>query len=154
MKKSTLVLTLVLGGTLLAGAGGAAAWWLLPHGDAKAAATAAAPRPAEPQDWRYVTLDKVIVMLRGGAGEPLTNYVAVDLVFRTSPKLEKATKAQLPLLRSITVQALSSYTLQQAGLMTIEQFTAALNEAYAKSYATDGIEKPFVQAMVGKLIIE
>ncbi|MCW7536527.1 flagellar basal body-associated FliL family protein [Aquabacterium sp. A7-Y] len=158
MKKSMLVLSLVLGGTLIAAAAGGAAWFLLPRQAAAGAPAAAAPPKPElepdTQEYRYVTLDKVIVMLRGLDGEARARYIAVDLVFKTPVKKEKATKAQLPLLRSVTVQALSNYTREQASQMNVEQFTAVLNRAFAKRYASDRQEAPFTQAMLGKLIIE
>ncbi|WKB54107.1 flagellar basal body-associated FliL family protein [Eleftheria terrae] len=155
MKKSTLVLSLVLGATLVAGAAGGAVWFLLPRA-AAAGGQAPVVEEAKPdtQEYRYVTLDKVVVMLRGRDGEPLAHYLAVDLVFKAPVKKEKATKAQLPLLRSIAVQALSHYTREQASMMSVEQFTKALNEAIAKRYASDRQEAPFTQALVGKLIIE
>ena len=41
------------------------------------------------QEYKYVTLDKVIVMLRNQAGEPMSHYLAVDLVFKTAVEKEK-----------------------------------------------------------------
>ncbi len=159
MKKMTMVLVFLLGGVLIAGAGGGVAWWLLRQSAAGAqaggAAAVAAPEPeAEPREYKYVSLDKVVVMLRSTEGAPMSNYMAMDLVFRTEVANEKAVKQQLPLLRSIAVKALSAYPLDKAVQMTVEEFAADINIAYTESYARERTTKPFVEAMVGKLIIE
>jgi len=156
MKKIPLLISVVVGATLLLGAGGAAAWWYLkPKAGASTTSPAAAAEPEHDKTvYKYVSLDKVIVMLRGAEGKPLSNYLAVDLVLKTSAEQEKATKDHLPLLRSVTVKALSSYTLASAGQMTIDQFTTDINRAFKESYARDHREQPFAEAMIGKLIIE
>lgn len=112
-------------------------------------------RPAaDPQVYKYLSLEKVIVMLRGAPGEPMSHYLAVDLVFKAPHQHEKTTKEHLPMLRSVAVRALSEYTFEAASLMTIEQFTAGINRAFSESYARELQEKPFTEVMIGKLIIE
>ncbi|HSI60748.1 MAG TPA: flagellar basal body-associated FliL family protein [Ideonella sp.] len=152
MKKIPLLIATVVGAVLLLGAGGAGAWWYM-RPQTGAAHQEAPPEP-DKTVYKYVSLDKVIVMLRGAEGKPLSNYLAVDLVLKTSAEQEKATKEHLPLLRSVTVKALSSYTLASAGQMSIDQFTADINRAFKESYAHDRREQPFAEAMIGKLIIE
>lgn len=153
MKKSKLIAIVVLGVVLTASAGAAGLWWLkLRHADT---AEAAPPPPkVKPSTYRYVTLDKIIVMLRSQAGDPLAHYMAVDLVFQAEQVQEKSVKDQLPLLRSVAVKALSEYTLDKASALTIEQLATELNAAYRARYKADGIEQPFAEAMIGKLIIE
>ncbi|SCK17544.1 flagellar basal body-associated protein FliL [Vogesella sp. LIG4] len=135
---------------LLAGAGGS--WFWLQWRDARPARHEAPV--VEVKDYKYVSLDKVIVMLRDHAGAPLNHYLAVDLVFRTSGDDEAMTKEHLPLLRSIALRALSAYPMDQARLMNIDQFAAALNKAFSAAYQREGRPKPFTEAMIGKLIIE
>ena len=94
------------------------------------------------------------VMLRTAEGEPMSHYLSIDLVFKTAAANEKKTKEHLPLLRSLAVRALSSYTLDKASRMNIDQVARDLNLAFARSYAESRIEKPFSEAMIGKLIIE
>ncbi len=150
MKKSKLILLIGLAVLLAAGAAGAGVWWWQGRNAAAAVAT-----PPKPSPYRYVTLDKIIVMLRSQDGEPLSHYLAVDLVFKAEDAVkEKAVKDQLPLLRSVTVQALSAHTLDKASALSIEQLTAELTTAYKKRYVADGIEQPFAEALIGKLIIE
>ncbi len=152
---------------LAAGGAGAAVWWLKADGT-KTAATAAGADAAhggkdakDPKDdgkpapdYKYVTLDKVLVMLRGPNGSAVSHYMAVDIVFKTLPEQEKRTKDHLPLLRTVAVKALSTHTVESAQAMSVEQFAQLLNQAYAESYAADRRDAPFAEALIGKLIIE
>jgi flagellar FliL protein len=164
MKNVKLILAIVLACLLCAaGAGGAAWWYLRPAakpaaavaGTASLASPAAAPEAhAEHKEYKYITLDKVIVMLRRTPGEAVSHYLSADLVIATSDKKEKETKEQLPMLRSVAVQALSAFPMAKAEAMTVDQFAAEINRAFAASYARDGKEQPFANVMIGKLIIE
>jgi flagellar FliL protein len=130
-----------------------ALWWYWPPtaGAAPLAAPKSAPSNAH---MKYVTLDKVIVMLRRGPGETDAHYIAVDLVLATTEEQEKRTKDHLPLLRSIAVRALSGYTMSAAAVMTVEQFADKLNRSFDASYVQEKTRKPFSDVMIGKLIIE
>jgi flagellar FliL protein len=44
--------------------------------------------------------------------------------------------------------------LEKASAMTVEQLAADINAAYVASNKYDNHEKPFVEAMISKLIIE
>ncbi|HEX6735102.1 MAG TPA: flagellar basal body-associated FliL family protein [Azonexus sp.] len=146
-KRKQFIVAFALLGALAAG--GAAAWQFLRP------AAADGDRPVvDNQVYKYISLDKVIVMLRGRPGEPMSHYMAVDLVFKTPHQHEKITKEHLPMLRSIAVKALSDYTFENAGMMTIDQFAAGINRAYSERYAREQQEKPFAEVMIGKLIIE
>jgi flagellar FliL protein len=136
-----------------AAAAGGAAWW---YGARPAAPAGAAPARVEApkKPARYVTLDKVIVMLRRGPNDAEAHYLSADLVLATSDDQERHTKEHLPLLRSIAVRALSGYTLAVASGMTVEQYAEQLNKTFNASYARERIEKPFSEVMIGKLIIE
>jgi flagellar FliL protein len=151
MTKGKLI-AIIAGAVLLTAgaAGGGFWWWQRGH-----STEAKAPPPPKPSTFRYVSLDKVIVMLRSQAGDPLSHYMAVDVVFKADDAVkEKAVKDQLPLLRSVTVKALSEFTLEKAGGLTIEQLTTEVNTAYKARYAADSIEQPFAEALISKLIIE
>ncbi len=156
MKKIKLIVIVVLAVLLAAAGAGAGVWWLMRSSHAEAGQAGA--KEAEPvvdhKEYKYLSLDKVIVMLRAQEGSPLSNYIAVDLVFKTPKEGEAAVKTQLPLLRSIVVKSLSNYTLQQAGLLTIDELTESINKALDEAYKSEGREKPFSTAMIGKLIIE
>lgn len=147
--KLLLVLALVVLGT--AAAAGGVVWWSL---KGTPAATAEEPKAKPGPEHKYVTLDKVLVMLRGRGGEAMAHYMAVDVVFKTSPEQEKRTKEHLPLLRTIAVKALAAYNVESASAMTIEQFAEELNRAYRDGYAAEHREPPFAEALIGKLIIE
>jgi flagellar FliL protein len=129
-------------------------WYLSPaqHGaSAKAEPEKKAP---EKKPTKYVTLDKVIVMLRRAPNETAAHYISVDLVMATTAAQEKEAKEHLPLLRSIAVSALSSYTLAEANAMSPDQYAALLNKTFNANYEKENHEKPFSEVMIGKLIIE
>jgi flagellar FliL protein len=141
-----------------AGAAGGAMWWMKSQEAAPGAAKVAHAEPKKEKKSgkpaRYVTLDKVIVMLKRGANETSTHYLSTDLVLATDEEGEKPTKEHLPLLRAVAVRALSSYTLAEASAMSVEQYAAQLNKTFDASYASDDREKPFGEVMIGKLIVE
>jgi len=141
---------LLIGGALallLVGGAGAAAWWKFKRPAAQDNPAETAEAAVDPIEYKYITLDKVIVMLRNGEGETGSHYLAVDLVFKTPPKTEKLTKEHLPLLRSVAVRSLSNQTRAQATAMTVDQLAEA-------SYQAEHHEMPFAEAMIGKLIVE
>jgi flagellar protein FliL len=108
--------------------------------------------PMATADSRFVTLDKVIVMLN----EPeamRSRYLALDLVFQTNVKNEKQVKDQLPLLRSTTYRALSPYNIAEIRGMDVDQLTTVLEGAYAKVYGGAGA-MPFSSVQVGKQMLE
>jgi flagellar FliL protein len=136
------------------GAGGAV-WWFMPKPATAAGANKKeAEKPKEARPVKYVTLDKVIVMLRRGPNEAESHYLSTDLVLATEPAREKETKEHLPLLRSLAVRTLSSYTLAEASGMTVEKYAEQLNHSFNAEYERTHAEKPFAEVMIGKLIIE
>jgi flagellar FliL protein len=150
--KAKLIIALAGVALAAAAAAGGAMWYMKP---APAAAGAVAAKPApEKKLTKYVTLDKVIVMLRRAPNVAAAHYLSVDLVLATAPEDEKTTKEHLPLLRSIAVSALSARTMAEASAMTVDQYAAELNKTFSASYAKDNQVKPFSEVMVGKLIIE
>ena len=148
--KSKLIIAIAAVAVLAAAAAGGAMWYT---STTAGAAVAAKPAP-ETKLTKYVTLDKVIVMLRRAPAEQATHYLSVDLVLATTAAEEKATKEQLPLLRSIAVSALSARTMAEASAMTVDQYAAELNKVFNANYAKENHLKPFSEVMVGKLIIE
>lgn len=146
-------LVVAFAGVALAAAGAAAAivWYMTPA--PQAGAVAARPAP-EKKLTKYVTLDKVIVMLRRAPNETGTHYLSVDLVLATTPLEEKETKEHLPLLRSIAVAALSAHTLAEASAMSVEEVAAKLNTTFNAAYEKENHLKPFSEALIGKLIID
>lgn len=151
MKKTKLIIIAAVAALLLLVLGGAGVWWWHSRQQAD---DGDKPEQRSEVEYRYLTLDKTIVMLRNQAGDPVSHYMAVDLVFKTELPKEKTVKEHMPLLRSVTVKALSGYTMDKASTMTIEQLATDLNAAYKASYAHDRAEPPFAEAMIGKLIIE
>ena len=165
MNNLKLIFAFILVSLVGAGIAGGAAWWYLrpatavaapatPAAAGSAVAAASAAVHADHKNYKYITLDKVIVMLRRSPGEAVSHYLSADLVIATSEDKERQTKDHLPMLRSVAVQALSAYPMAKAEAMTVDQFAAEINRAFADSYAKDGKERPFANVMIGKLIIE
>jgi flagellar FliL protein len=148
--KAKLIIAIVAAVVVVAGAAGGAMWYM---NTSASPGVAAKPAP-ETKPTKYVTLDKVIVMLRRAPAEQSTHYLSVDLVLATTAADEKTTKEQLPLLRSIAVSALSARTMAEASAMTVDQYAAELNKVFNANYAKENHVKPFSEVMVGKLIIE
>lgn len=158
MKKKLSSMFAFAGVALLSAAvAGAAMWWYGPVPGAAPAAAAEAEQHAEvekKEPARYVTLDKVIVMLKRNAGDTQAHYISTDLVLSTTEENEKKAKEHLPMLRTVAVRALSSYAMNEASAMTVEQFAERLNSSFEATYAAERTEKPFTEVMIGKLIIE
>ena len=155
MSKMKMIIA-IAGAVIVSAAGaGGAVWWFMPKpAVAAGAGKAEADKPKEGKPLKYVTLDKVIVMLRRGPDEGDTHYLSTDLVLSTEASNEKETKENLPLLRSLAVRTLSAYTMKEASGMTVEQYADQLNKSFDANYDHEHTEKPFVQVMIGKLIIE
>lgn len=153
MKKIKLIVAFLLVGGITAAGGGAVAWWSLK--DKTATPASAKTKKIDPKIiHKYVTLEKVVVMLHRDPGDRDSHYLAADLVFKTTEGKEKITREHLPLLRSIAVRALSVLSLEKTETMTVDQFAAEIDRALSASYARDQREKPFSEVMIGKLIIE
>lgn len=155
--KLKMILGVVAVVLVAAGAAGGAMWWMKsqePAHGADVAAKAAPKKEKSDVPPKYVTLDKVIVMLRRAPNEASTHYLSADLVLATDAKGEKPTKEHLPLLRAIAVRSLSSFTLAQASSMTVEQVAEQLNKTFDANYASEERDKPFGEVMIGKLIVE
>jgi flagellar FliL protein len=153
MTKTTKIIVTLAGMAILGAAAAAGVMWR--SNQSPAATTAAASKELPPKrSSKYVTLDKVIVMLRRAPNEAEAHYLAAELVLATDEEKEKMTKEHLPFLRSLTVSALSGYTMQSASALTVEQYAQLLNKSFNASYAKERMEKPFHEVMIGKLIIE
>lgn len=151
-KKLVLILVAVL--LLGAGAAGGAVWYLKGSAAPAAAKGAAVEEKKPGEPLKYLTIEKVIVMLRRQPGDTVPHYMSCDLVISTTLKQEKEAKEALPMLRSVAVRALSALPMEKAAMMTIDQFVEELNKAYDETYAKEQRERPFQQVMIGKLILE
>lgn len=149
---------------LAAGVAGGAVWFMSRGGEEHAADTKdgkdGKKKPAKKEEKKselppkYLTVDKVVVMLKHEPNETVTHYLSADLVVATDAKREKETKENLPMLRSVAVKTLSNLPMASARVMTIDQFAAELNKAFDHEFEEEGREKPFDEVMIGKLIVE
>uniref|UniRef100_UPI0005BA1489 flagellar basal body-associated FliL family protein n=1 Tax=Janthinobacterium sp. HH01 TaxID=1198452 RepID=UPI0005BA1489 len=157
-----MIIALVLVAVVGAAVAGGAVWYMSKGKEEPAAVADGKPakKPAKKEEKedksppKYLTVDKVIIMLKRQPGDTLTHYMSADLVITTSEKKEKEAKEQLPMLRSVAVRTLSNLPMATAQVMTIDQFAGELNKAFEATYEHEGREKPFSEVMIGKLIIE
>ncbi|RZI44218.1 flagellar basal body protein [Herbaspirillum sp. HC18] len=152
MLKSVPLFVLIAG--IAAGAGAGATWWSMAPAPAIAKSAPKPPPPVDASEQRYVSAEKVLVMLRRNAGETTQHYLATDLVFKTTEDKEKLIKSHLPMLRSEAVKALSAYSMEKAERMTVSQLAVEVDRALGERYARERQPKPFSEVMIGKLIIE
>lgn len=152
-----IVLAIVVGGAV---AGGAV--WYMSKGDdhAEEADGKGAKKAAKKEEKKkegppkYLTVDKVIIMLKRQPGDTSAHYMSADLVITTDEKSAAHAKEHLPMLRSVAVRTLSNLPMATAQTMTIDQFAGELNKAFDEAYEHEGLDKPFSEVMIGKLIIE
>jgi flagellar FliL protein len=163
-KKIILIVALVA--VVGAAAAGGAVWYMSKGGEevaethdgkggkdkAKKAAKKEEKKDETPP--KYLTVDKVIIMLKRVPTDTSAHYMSADLVITTNAKQEKEAKEHLPMLRSVAVRTLSNLPMATAQTMTIDQFANELNKAFDDTYEHEGREKPFSEVMIGKLIIE
>jgi len=163
MKNMKMIIALVLVAVVGAAVAGGAVWYMSKGKDEPVAEAdgKAAKKPAKKEEKKddksapkYLTVDKVVIMLKRQPGDTLSHYMSADLVITTTEKKEKEAKEQLPLLRSVAVRTLSNLPMATAQVMTIDQFAGELNKAFDATYEHEGREKPFNEVMIGKLIIE
>jgi flagellar FliL protein len=160
-----VIIALVAVAVVGAAVAGGAVWFMSAKGgDEHAAETKDAKdtkkKPAKKEEKKsdlppkYLTVEKVVVMLKHEPAETVTHYLSADLVVATDAKREKETKENLPMLRSVAVKTLSNLPMASARVMTIDQFAAELNKAFDHQFEEEGREKPFDEVMIGKLIVE
>ncbi|MBA5604412.1 flagellar basal body-associated FliL family protein [Duganella sp. FT3S] len=154
MKNMKMIIAFVVVAVLGAGVAGGAVWYLSKGASAGTAEAKKAERHDDGKPPKYLTVEKVIIMLKRSPGDTATHYISADLVITTSEDKEKVAKEQLPMLRSVAVRTLSALPLATAQTMTIDQYAAELNKAYDETYAHDKRDKPFSEVLIGKLILE
>jgi flagellar FliL protein len=160
------LILIILAVALVCGGGAGAAVWFLAPPKADAAESEGHDEDKKPKKKKkkhdeeeagpvkYLTVDKVIVMMRRSPNEAVPHYLSADLVVATPVKLEKEAKEHLPLLRSVAVRTLSALPMDKAQAMTIDEFAEMLNKAFEEEYEKDEREQPFREVMIGKLILE
>ena len=163
MKNMKIIIAFVLVAVVGAAVAGGAVWYMSKDEPAAADgkdgkdAKKAAKKKEEKKDGKppkYLTVDKVVIMLKRAPTDTVPHYLSADLVVTTSEEHEKQAKENLPLLRSVAVRTLSNLPIATAQVMTIDQFAGELNKAFDETYEREGREKPFTEVLIGKLIIE
>lgn len=154
MSKS-IGIVIALAVTLCVVAAAVAGFWFWGQKQASVATRSDEQLTLDMQHLSYVTLDKIVVMLKTDAEVRRHNsYISVDLVLRTDKLHEKATKGELPMLKGVAVRTLSQLSLEQAKTMGIDQWTELLHADLMAGYAANPDLRPFDKVMVSRLIIE
>lgn len=115
---------------------------------------------AAPADkYKYVGVEHIVVMLRESTADSVaagaeSHYLVLNLVLKSSAAGEPVIREHALLLRSLTVDSLSGYTLEQIRQMALTEIAAKLNRAFAESYANRHVEKPFETALISQLLVE
>nr|WP_315257947.1 flagellar basal body-associated FliL family protein [uncultured Duganella sp.] len=161
MKNMKIIIAFVLVAVVGAAVAGGAVWYMSKGGEEHAEESKDSKKKPKKEEKKkselppkYLTVDKVVVMLRHEPSDNVTHYLSADLVVSTDAKREKETKENLPMLRSVAVKTLSNLPMASARVMTIDQFAAELNKAFDHAFEEEGREKPFDEVMIGKLIVE
>jgi len=160
MKNMKVIIAFVLVAVVGAAVAGGAVWYMSKGGEEHAEESKDVKKKPKKEEKKselppkYLTVDKVVVMLRHEPSDNVTHYLSADLVVATDAKREKETKENLPMLRSVAVKTLSNLPMATARVMTIDQFAAELNKAFDHEFEQEGREKPFDEIMIGKLIVE
>ncbi len=160
MKNMKVIIAIVLAVVVGGAVAGGAVWYMSKGGEEKTADAKEVKKKPKKEEKKseeppkYLTVDKVVVMLKHQPDETVTHYLSADLVVSTSAKREKEAKETLPMLRSVAVKTLSNLPMATARVMTIDQFAAELNKAFDHEFEEEGREKPFDEVMIGKLIVE
>ncbi|SDF68165.1 MULTISPECIES: flagellar basal body-associated FliL family protein [unclassified Duganella] len=160
MKNMKVIIAFVLVAVVGAAVAGGAVWYMSKGGEEHAEESKDVKKKPKKEEKKselppkYLTVDKVVVMLRHEPSDNVTHYLSADLVVATDAKREKETKENLPMLRSVAVKTLSNLPMASARVMTIDQFAAELNKAFDHEFEQEGREKPFDEIMIGKLIVE
>lgn len=130
---------------------GGAWWWVQQQGGA-------AKGPQAPhidmQQASYVTLDKVVVMLKAPEGRSNNYYLSADLVLRSDKAHEKALKAELPMLKSVAVRTLSQMDVVEARAMSMAAWSELLQRELFAAYDEHPDLRWFDQVSISRLIIE
>ncbi|AIO70466.1 flagellar basal body rod protein [Burkholderia oklahomensis] len=157
MSKKAWILTMVGVALLVAVAIGGSLWAFLSY-EPKAATAEASPPPPDP--YKYVGTERIVVMLKqpdesaSVARGADVHYAVLDIVLKTRPEKEAATRAHLLLLRSLVVEALSGYTFDALRRVNVDQLSGVLNKKFAESYRSRRAEMPFETVMISKLLAE
>lgn len=143
------ILAVGLLGAVLLGGGLAIALYLR----APAAPPQAVQTHSPPKDARYVTLDKMVVMLKEPTGTRI-RYAAIDLAFEVSGEAaEKKVRAQLPLLRSIVHETVTRKSADDMRALGHAELAGLLEKACIAGYG-GSVEPPFERALLTRLVIE
>lgn len=135
------------------GVGGATAFVMTRTGGEKNVVSKPGRLPID-ANARYVSLDKLIVMLRGNEGTARPRYLVLDLVFSASDaKSEKHVKEHLPVLRATAYSALAERTPAEVQRMGPTELAALLNKEYEHAYG--GADRtPFDKVLVTKVMMD
>ncbi|CAJ0819431.1 MULTISPECIES: flagellar basal body-associated FliL family protein [Ralstonia] len=156
MKKNLMIAAIAVA-VVLATAGATAFTMSRMNGASAASAAPVVPAPARnaiSDEARYVSLEKLVVMLRNDGPGARPRHLVMDLVFvAANAKQEKAVREQLPILRATAFRAFAEHTPDEVVRMHPDDFEAALDKEYAAAYGRTN-RMPFEQVLVTKAMMD
>ncbi|MCF7200613.1 flagellar basal body-associated FliL family protein [Pseudomonas oligotrophica] len=151
MSTSRVVLLMLLLNVVTVAGGVGAAYWLLRPGLGEALA-ASEPAAAEPLEYEFYAVPKVIVSVRGDNRE---HYFVLDLALQAQRAEEPRDFAQVePLVRNSVVSYLSGFGFQELRELKIAELQARLEQALFADFASKQAAVPFEHVLVNKLIVQ
>ena len=152
MKQNLMMIAIAA--AIAVGAAGVTAFVVTRGGNPAGTVAAKPPRLPIDAQARYVSLDKLIVMLRSTEGSARPRYVVMDLVFSaTDAKREKQVKEPLPVLRATAYSVLAERTAAEIQRMGPVDLAAMLNKEYEHGYG--GADRtPFDKVLVTKVMMD
>ncbi|WP_459624910.1 flagellar basal body-associated FliL family protein [Burkholderia sp. 3C] len=159
MKRKLIVIGIVLAAAIAAGVATAVLGgiWSPGASRAKAPGTAAVSKAAAPAATirpHYVTLERLIVMLRDRVPAAHPHYLSLDLVFGAADtKQEKRLREQQPMLRALAYRTLAGYDVDQVRQMPVDALAAKLKAGYLAAYGTTEA-LPFADVLISKMMVD
>jgi flagellar FliL protein len=153
MSTSRLVLLMLLLNVVTVAGGVGVSYWLLKPGlEGGASAVAEQAEPAEPSEYEFYPVEKVIVSVRGDGRE---HYFVLDLALQAdaSDEPKKFEQAE-PIVRNSVVAYLSSLNFEELRGLQIGELQARLEKILFADFASKNAAVPFKHVLVNKLIVQ
>ncbi|MCQ4309529.1 flagellar basal body-associated FliL family protein [Pseudomonas stutzeri] len=153
MSTPRLVLLMLLINVLTVAGGVGISYWLLKPGmEGAVSEEVVADEPAEPSEYAFFPVEKVIVSVRGDGRE---HYFVLDLALQADasdepPKFEQAE----PLVRNSVVGYLSSLPFEELRGLKISDLQDRLETVLFADFASKNAAVPFKHVLVNKLIVQ
>lgn len=113
----------------------------------------AAPRKVHKvEEFSFFPVEKIIVTVPGEGRE---HYFVIDLALFANSKTDPKVMGKVePLVRSSVVAEFSARTFRDLRSASIPQLQTELQEVLKRDFAQMGVERPFHQVLISKLVVQ